>query len=49
MNQTQLFDDEQDGGACDLTGMAVSVLVPYPVDKAYDYLIPDGEYIGVGD
>ena len=46
-----LFQDDNDekndvpvhSGAC------VSVLVPYPVDKAYDYGVPEGEHYEAGD
>jgi len=31
------------------SGACVSVLVPYPVDKAYDYAVPEGEHVEVGD
>lgn len=46
--QVTLFEDEIDDGqsiACD----CVSVLVPYPVDKAYDYGVPEGEHYEAGD
>ena len=44
--QSQLFEDEHVDvhvEAC------VSVLVPYPVDKAYDYAVPEGEDLQPGD
>lgn len=31
------------------TGKVVSVLVPYPVDKAYDYAVPSGMRVAAGD
>ena len=30
-------------------GACLSVLVPYPVDKAYDYIVPDGMMVAPGD
>ncbi len=30
-------------------GRAVAVLVPYPIDKAYDYSVPEGEDVQIGD
>ncbi len=32
-----------------IDGPVVSVLVPYPVDKAYDYVVPDGLHVQAGD
>jgi primosomal protein N' (replication factor Y) len=31
------------------SGDVIAVLVPYPVDKAYDYKVPDGMELGPGD
>ena len=30
-------------------GMQVAVLLPLPVETAYDYLVPDGEVLAAGD
>ncbi len=46
MTQDTLFTDEQ---APTATQNAVSVLVPFPVDKAYDYAVPDDIHIQIGD
>ena len=35
--QAKLFDDPKET-APNVTGRAMAVLVPYPVDKAYDYI-----------
>ncbi|MFK7839730.1 MAG: hypothetical protein AB8B83_05310 [Bdellovibrionales bacterium] len=45
MTQKQLFDDEKAESAQNV----VSVLVPYPIDKAYDYVVSDGEDYQPGD
>ncbi len=39
-----LFQDETENNQ-----RCVSVLVPYPVDKAYDYIIPEDMSVGAGD
>ncbi len=52
MDQTLLFEDEhQDDNATHhlLEGHVVSVLVPYPVDKAYDYIVPPDITVQAGD
>ena len=49
MDQTSLFPEEPKATPVIVTGRAVSVLVPYPVDKAYDYIVPDHLDVGVGD
>ena len=49
MSQSQLFEEEQDliqNGAPDTVR---SVLVPYPIDKAYDYAVPDDLQVVAGD
>ena len=48
MTQGALFETDQDVKANDARG-SVSVLVPYPVDKAYDYLVPEGLNVAPGD
>lgn len=42
-------EDEQKDDTPVHSGRCVSVLVPFPVDKAYDYGVPEGEQYGVGD
>ncbi len=51
MTQGALFEDdkESDKKAYDIASASVSVLVPYPVDKSYDYLVPEGLRISSGD
>ncbi|MCB1783872.1 MAG: primosomal protein N' [Alphaproteobacteria bacterium] len=44
--QTSFLDDP---AAVENTAQRVGVLVPYPVDKAYDYAVPEGEDFGPGD
>ncbi len=44
--QAKLFDDEEPQT---VSGACKSVLVPYPVDKAYDYIVPEGLNLGIGD
>ena len=44
-SQGKMFDD----GTLTPSDARVSVLVPYPVDKAYDYAVPDGEHLEPGD
>ncbi len=46
MNQGALFAEDKKR---DVTGASVSVLVPFPVDKAYDYLVPEGLSVAPGD
>lgn len=55
---SDLFSDEQitnpvsgadSGQGGSVSGHAMAVLVPYPVDKAYDYLIPEGLSVEAGD
>jgi primosomal protein N' (replication factor Y) len=43
-----LFDDMEDAPA-PIQGELRSVLVPYPVDKAYSYAMPDGMELAPGD
>ena len=47
MSQANMFQDEEH--ALPNADRCVSVLVPYPVDKAYDYMVPDGEHLQPGD
>ncbi len=54
MSQTQLFFEEDENSERDSISAAadtrsIRVLVPYPVDKAYDYLLPEGMMIEPGD
>ena len=46
MTQGALFDSEKKAIG---TRASVSVLVPYPVGKAYDYLVPEGLSVVPGD
>ncbi|MCB1721691.1 MAG: primosomal protein N', partial [Alphaproteobacteria bacterium] len=45
MSQVQLFEE----GAQSVPQNCKSILVPYPVDKAYDYIVPEGMDVQVGD
>ena len=45
--QEKLFGEEETPMAA--PGACLSVLVPYPVDKAYDYIVPDGMMVAPGD
>ncbi len=47
MSQIQMFKEEERPVA--QKSSCVSVLVPYPVDKAYDYAVPEGEDLQPGD
>lgn len=49
MQNNLLFDDEPEGQAEPQATRVMSVLVPYPVDKAYDYKVPDGMNVSAGD
>jgi len=52
MNQTQLFEEDQEPSnrvPKVVPKNVKSVLVPYPVDKAYDYALPDGMHVEDGD
>ena len=44
-----LFDDEPENKSDAQTASTMSVLVPYPVDKAYDYKVPEGMNVQPGD
>ncbi len=48
MDQGSFFQEEQEAQEV-ATGEVVSVLVPYPVDKAYDYAVPDSMHVAAGD
>ena len=48
-SQAQLFEDEQADTPVSRSVRRMRVLVPFPVDKAYDYGVPDGMDVGVGD
>lgn len=45
MGQSQLFEEEVAAAPENVR----AVLVPYPVDKAYDYIVPDDLSVGSGD
>ena len=45
LKQAGLFNFKTD----DKTAECLSVLVPYPVDKAYDYIVPEGLSLSPGD
>ncbi len=50
MQESFLPEDEQSKAPLSAAPKAVmSVLVPYPVDKAYDYIVPDGMNVNAGD
>ena len=46
--QEKLFADQEDAAQA-APSRCLSVLVPYPVDKAYDYKVPDGMELAPGD
>lgn len=46
--QAKLFEEPKEA-ATPMVGRAMAVLVPYPVDKAYDYIVPNGMRVSVGD
>ncbi len=48
MNQSSLFA-EQSTDPVPLNATVMRVLVPYPVDKAYDYMIPGHIHVQAGD
>jgi primosomal protein N' (replication factor Y) len=48
MAQDSLFEQEE-GNREQPRGACVRVLVPFPVDKAYDYLVPAGMEVSLGD
>jgi len=43
------FEEEDEDKTGGVPGTVKSVLVPYPVDKAYDYGVPEGEPLVPGD
>ena len=45
MSQTPLFEEEP----AEVPDNVRSILVPYPVDKAYDYIVPDDLHVGPGN
>ncbi len=51
MTQPALFEDENKSGDAPAGEPAalMSVLVPYPVDKAYSYAVPEGMQLAPGD
>mgnify|MGYP001194663361 CR=1 FL=1 len=49
MSQISLFGDEREEKQAVPVGKTLSVLVPYPVDKAYDYAIPKNLEVHEGD
>ena len=50
MQESFLPEDEQSKAPLSAAPKAVmSVLVRYPVDKAYDYIVPDGMNVRAGD
>lgn len=51
MIQSALFEEDKDAGAQGepLAGSVASVLVPYPVDKAYSYIVPPDIHVAPGD
>jgi primosomal protein N' (replication factor Y) len=46
--QAKLFDEPKESAPMPV-GRAMAVLLPYPVDKAYDYIVPDHLNVGIGD
>lgn len=50
MDQSSLFVNEERDEPPNLSGLrTMRVLVPYPVDKAYDYAVPDYMHLSEGD
>ncbi len=49
MNQASFFADEKPKTQPVPSGRAMRVLVPYPVDKAYDYIVPAHINVDAGD
>ncbi|PCK00482.1 MAG: primosomal protein N' [Zetaproteobacteria bacterium] len=52
MDQTSFFEEDQQDGTADearASGDVMRVLVPYPVDKAYDYIVPLHMDVAPGD
>ena len=49
MSQISFFEEEREENQAVPSGKTVSVLVPYPVDKSYDYAVPKGLDLQDGD
>ncbi|NCT40439.1 MAG: primosomal protein N' [Alphaproteobacteria bacterium] len=49
MTQNDMFEEPEESLPPVDASRCVSVLVPYPVDRAYDYGVPHGEVYEVGD
>lgn len=50
MQNAKLFDTQDDDpNSANHADAVMSVLVPYPIDKAYDYKVPDGLSVAPGD
>ena len=49
MTQSQLFAEEVEEQPLQNTDNRMAVLVPYPIDKAYSYIVPDGLSVEPGD
>ena len=49
MTQAQLFSDNRDDPPAADVARRVDVLVPYPVDRAYSYAVPEGMSLAPGD
>ncbi len=49
MTQAQLFSDNRDDPPAADAARRVDVLVPYPVDRAYSYAVPEGMSLAPGD
>lgn len=49
MTQAPLFHDDSDNAPAADPARRASVLVPYPVDRAYTYAVPDGMDLRAGD
>lgn len=47
--QTNFLTDSEDHSSAPAASRVMSVLVPYPVDKAYDYIVPEGMSLQAGD
>ncbi|MGH1457025.1 MAG: primosomal protein N' [Alphaproteobacteria bacterium] len=47
--QAKLFDEPEDNSPSVGAVRSVAVLLPYPVDKAYDYIVPGGLDVVLGD
>ena len=48
-SQAELFGEMHEDVPAAVDALCKRILVPYPVDKAYDYIVPDDLELSVGD